>query len=85
MSINTELLPHVPMSRKQRAIFTRLHESSGIVRHEELAELWPKSSLNALNMLIYGLRKKITQHGYKIISHRGLGYSMMQKGERKAA
>jgi DNA-binding response OmpR family regulator len=85
VNINTELLPHVPMSLKQRAIFTRLHGSSGVVRHEELAELWPRSSINALNMVIYGLRKKITGHGYKIISHRGLGYSMVRESERKAA
>lgn len=75
--IEMSLLPHVPMSRLQRQVLTLLHASApAIVPHPNLLRIWPNRSQGALNMVLYGLRKKLRPEGYDIVSHRGVGYSL---------
>jgi DNA-binding winged helix-turn-helix (wHTH) protein len=71
------MLPHVPMSRLQRQVLARLaNKAPDIVPHRELLTIWPDRSQGALNMVLYGLRKKVRPEGYDIVSHRGVGYSL---------
>lgn len=82
----TEFLSHVPISRTQRRLLNRLLDAEGnIVTHEQLIRLWDKPSKTALEIAIFNLRKKIHRNGYKIISHRGLGYSLVETRRRKEA
>jgi DNA-binding winged helix-turn-helix (wHTH) protein len=74
----TDFLPHVPISLVQRRVLSKLLEAEGnVVPHEQLQAVWPESgSRTALEMAVFNLRKKLKRNGYKIISHRGLGYSI---------
>lgn len=75
-------LPNVPISLTQRKLLNLLAESKGIVTYEELQSFggWPKrKSKGALEMIVFGLRKKLIGTRYQIVCHRGLGYSLVDK------
>ena len=74
-----EFMPNIGMSNLQRRVLGALASKKGnIVRHGELLSIWPNQSRTALNMVLFGLRRKVRKAGYQIISHRGLGYSLVK-------
>lgn len=80
--VDLTLLPDVPISVRQRVVLDKLMENSErIVKHSELRALWPNQAgtQGALNMVIYNLRHKLFRHGYDIVSHRGLGYALIDR------
>jgi DNA-binding response OmpR family regulator len=80
MKAEREFLPHVSMSATQRRLLGRLVEKQpSVVTHAELLSLWPSKSADALNMALFAVRKKIEPEGYDIISHRGMGYSLVER------
>jgi DNA-binding response OmpR family regulator len=85
MQATTDFLPHVPISLIQRRLLTRLLEAEfKVVPHDELMKLWPDGTTkSALEMGVFNVRRKIEPHGYTIVSHRGLGYSIAEKTKRR--
>jgi DNA-binding winged helix-turn-helix (wHTH) protein len=78
MKPTTDFVPHVPISAQGRLLLAKLLDKQpSVVTHAELMSL-PNRRLTkaALEMTIYGLRKKLQPEGYAIICHRGLGYSL---------
>ena len=76
----TDFLPHVPISHHGRLVLAKFLEHKGnVVTQAELRSL-PNKRLTkaALEMTIYTLRRKLRDHGYNIICHRGLGYSLAE-------
>ena len=78
-----------PLGKTEKRLFDYLNGEEGkVVEVEEIIEeiygvKADESSRNAIRLMIYRINYKIRRSGVKIISKRGIGYSIDEKKEYK--